>query len=192
VPECLQPLPPAAVGGEHAFWRGFASALGVRRCCTRTRCVQERPPRQVVFILASVGGNLRYASIEDSLTANYDQPTRKIEAQSALLAAHDKLCLPSTNAASALVMLRHDHKEEVGEEEAAMNEQRSRNRATAVRACSETMLPSLVWMSGHLRHRMVAMQRGGPPIDWMGQCNPAAPASVWPGALAWHGDPART
>ena len=61
---------------------------------------------------------------------------------------------------------------------------RERNRSAAVKACSESMLGSLLWMSGHLRKRMAAHSTAAGRIDWMGQCNPTAPPDVWPGALS--------
>jgi len=73
--------------------------------------------------------------------------------------------------------------------EEALRRHRERNRSAAVKACSESMLGSLLWMSGHLRTRMAALCSDGGRIDWMGQCNPTAPTDVWPGALpsrSWH------
>ena len=52
--------------------------------------------------------------------------------------------------------------------------------ALAVKNVSESMLPSMLWMSGLLRARLLEMDA---TIDWMGQCNPRAPAYLWPGTF---------
>jgi len=158
---------------------------------------------QVIFILTAVGGNLRFASTEDALTSAYDRPPQKSAAVKALwvaaarpraLAAHEKRCLITDSAANLSSVTR------VGEDtartddegpapEEALRRHRERNRSAAVKACSESMLGSLLWMSGHLRTRMAALCSDGGRIDWMGQCNPTAPTDVWPGALpsrSWH------
>jgi hypothetical protein len=158
---------------------------------------------QVIFILTAVGGNLRFASTEDALTSAYDRPPQKSAAVNALwaaaarpraLAAHEKRCLITDSAANLSSVTR------VGEDtartddegpaaEEALRRHRERNRSAAVKACSESMLGSLLWMSGHLRTRMAALCSDGGRIDWMGQCNPTAPTDVWPGALpsrSWH------
>ncbi len=153
---------------------------------------------QVIFILAAVGGNLRFASTEDALTSAYDRPPQKSAAVNALwaaaarpraLAAHEKRCLITDSAANLSLIRR------VGEDtgrtddegpaaEIALRRHRERNRSAAVKACSESMLGSLLWMSGHLRTRMAALSSAAGQIDWMGQCNPIAPPDVWPGALS--------
>jgi hypothetical protein len=152
---------------------------------------------QVIFILTAVGGNLRFASTEDALTSAYDRPPQKSAAVNALWAAaarpraraaHEKRCLITDSASSLSSVTR------VGEDTArtddagpaadgALRRHRERNRSAAVKGCSESMLGSLLWMSGHLRTRMAALCSDGGRIDWMGQCNPTAPTDVWPGAL---------
>ena len=47
--------------------------------------------------------------------------------------------------------------------------------ALAVKNVSETMLHSMLWMSGFLRARLSQMDD---TYDWMGQCNPRAPARL--------------
>ena len=158
---------------------------------------------QVIFILTAVGGNLRFASTEDALTSAYDRPPQKSAAVNALwaaaarpraLAAHEKRCLITDSAANLSLIRRTGEDtartdDEGPAAEKAVRLHRERNRSAAVKACSESMLGSLLWMSGHLRTRMAALCSDGGRIDWMGQCNPNAPTDVWPGALpsrSWH------
>ena len=157
---------------------------------------------QVIFILTAVGGNLRFASTEDALTSAYDRPPQKSAAVKALwvaaarpraLAAHEKRCLITDSAAnlSSVTRVGEDtaRTDDEGPADEALRRHRERNRSAAVKACSESMLGSLLWMSGHLRTRMAALCSDGGRIDWMGQCNPTAPTDVWPGALpsrSWH------
>ena len=158
---------------------------------------------QVIFILTAVGGNLRFASTEDALTSAYDRPPQKSAAVNALwaaaarpraLAAHEKRCLITDSAANLSLIRRTGEDtartdDEGPAAEIALRRHRERNRSAAVKACSESMLGSLLWMSGHLRTRMAALCSDGGRIDWMGQCNPTAPTDVWPGALpsrSWH------
>jgi len=61
-----------------------------------------------------------------------------------------------------------------------LDRHRARNMALAVKNVSESMLPSMLWMSGFLRARLLEMDD---THDWMGQCNPRAPAHVWPGTF---------
>ena len=157
----------------------------------------------MIFILTAVGANLRFVSTEDDLTAAYDRPPKKSEALTALWlaaarprarAAHEKRCYAADSAAElSLVTSGRDHTARTDDEgpaaEKALRQHRERNRSAAVKACSESMLGSLLWMSGHLRTRMAALSGDAGRIDWMGQCNPTAPPDVWPGALpsrSWH------
>jgi hypothetical protein len=153
---------------------------------------------QVIFILTAVGGNLRFASTEDALTSAYDRPPQKSAAVNALwaaaarpraLAAHEKRCLITDSAANLSLIRRTGEDtartdDECPAAEIALRLHRERNRSAAVKACSESMLGSLLWMSGHLRTRMAALSSAAGQIDWMGQCNPIAPPDVWPGALS--------
>ena len=153
---------------------------------------------QVIFILTAVGGNLRFASTEDALTSAYDRPPQKSAAVNALwaaaarpraLAAHEKRCLITDSAANLSLIRRTGEDtartdDEGPAAEEALRRHRERNRSAAVKACSESMLGSLLWMSGHLRTRMAALSSAAGQIDWMGQCNPIAPPDVWPGALS--------
>ena len=152
---------------------------------------------QVIFILTAVGGNLRFASTEDALTSAYDRPPQKSAAVKALwvaaarpraLAAHEKRCLITDSAAnlSSVTRVGEDtaRTDDEGPADEALRRHRERNRSAAVKACSESMLGSLLWMSGHLRTRMAALSSAAGQIDWMGQCNPIAPPDVWPGALS--------
>ena len=154
----------------------------------------------MLFVLAAVGANVRFVSTEDDLTAAYDRPPKKSEALTALWlaaarprarAALERRCCPADSA--ALVTSGGDRTDRTDDDapsaEEALLMHRERNRSAAVKACSESMLGSLLWMSGHLRKRMAAHSTAAGRIDWMGQCNPTAPPDVWPGALSsrsWH------
>ena len=157
----------------------------------------------MLFVLAAVGANVRFVSTEDDLTAAYDRPPKKSEALTALwlaaarpraLAAHERRCCPADSAAElSLVTSGGDRTARIEDDAPSAGEallmHRERNRSAAVKACSESMLGSLLWMSGHLRKRMAAHSTAAGRIDWMGQCNPTAPPDVWPGALSsrsWH------
>ena len=163
-------------------------------------------------MIGAVCSYLRHASPLDALTAHYDEPPKLGAVEAALLyarrsrarRAREKRCLPSPDASSSsnvLTLAVSERGEEEGEEEtveesaaqqAACNRHRARNLAAAVKAVSETMQPTLLWTSGVLRSRLVQMQAPNEPaIDWLGECNPRAPASVWPGAFAWHGERGR-
>ena len=152
---------------------------------------------QVSFILAAVGANLRFASTEDVLTSAYDRPPQRSEALTALwvaaarpraLAAHERRCRNADSGAELLLVTNEANDAPRADDDApgaalAVSRHRERNRAAAVKACSESMLGSLLWMSGHLRNRMAAVSSAAGRVDWMGQCNPTAPPDVWPGAL---------
>ena len=157
----------------------------------------------MIFILTAVGANLRFVSTEDDLTAAYDRPPKKSDALTALWlaaarprarAAYERRCCPADSSAElSLVTSGGDHTARTEDDapgaEAALLLHRERNRSAAVKACSESMLGSLLWMSGHLRTRMAAHSTAAGRIDWMGECNPTAPPDVWPGALSsrsWH------
>ena len=169
-------------------------------------------------MLGAACSYLRLASPLDALTAHYDKPPKLGAVEAALLdarrsrarLARERRCLPSPDASGSSNALTLGVSERgevgpVGEEEsveesveesaaqqAACNRHRARNLAAAVKAVSETMQPTLLWTSGVLRSRLVQMQAPNEPaIDWMGECIPRAPASVWPGAFAWHGEGGR-
>jgi hypothetical protein len=169
-------------------------------------------------VIGAVCSYLRHASPLDALTAHYDKPPKLGAVEAALLdarrsrarLARERRCLPSPDASGSSNALTLGVSERgevgpVGEEEsveesveesaaqqAACNRHRARNLAAAVKAVSETMQPTLLWTSGVLRSRLVQMQAPNEPaIDWMGECIPRAPASVWPGAFAWHGEGGR-
>ena len=65
-----------------------------------------------------------------------------------------------------------------------LDRHRARNMALAVKNVSESMLPSMLWMSGLLRARLLEMDGA---YDWLGECNPRAPAHVWPGTFRRYG-----
>lgn len=140
---------------------------------------------------------MRFASTEDELTSAYDRPPQRSEAATALwfaaarpraLAAHERRCRNADSGAELLLVTNEADDAAPTDDDAlaaarAVSRHRERNRAAAVKACSESMLGSLLWMSGHLRNRMAAVSSAAGRVDWMGQCNPTAPPDVWPGAL---------
>ena len=159
--------------------------------------------KQIMTYLEQEKIDLRFASTEDELTSAYDRPPQRSEALTALwvaaarpraLAAHERRCRNADSGAEQLLVTNEADDGPGTDDDApgaalAVSRHRERNRAAAVKACSESMLGSLLWMSGHLRTRMAAHSTAAGRIDWMGECNPTAPPDVWPGALSsrsWH------
>ena len=136
---------------------------------------------------------MRFASTEDELTSAYDRPPQRSEALTALwvaaarpraLAAHERRCRNADSRAELLLVTNEANDAPRADDDApgaalAVSRHRERNRAAAVKARSESMLGSLLWMSGHLRSRMAAVSSAAGRVDW----NPTAPPDVWPGAL---------
>lgn len=163
---------------------------------------------QLGVVLAQAGSGLRFCCTLDPLTAHYDTPPAVDQARAARrefgrsrarkALANRSLPRNDTRSGSEDRGAEEENEERLAgegmgaveeneergdgdESEAALarlDRHRARNMALAVKNVSETMLPSMLWMSGFLRARLSQMDD---TYDWMGQCNPRAPARLWPG-----------